>query len=118
MADHLVSLVVVSKHNDSIAQNLFCGRGALGELFEREVPVGLDLSRLAGFRWQIQDGKHRTHRRSYFLRCGKTGGIKCYGALQDIVNRAEDLWPSSRTSKDLVCSWLYLVDSTKKDEVR
>jgi hypothetical protein len=47
----------------------------------------------------------------------KPGGIKWYGALQDIVNRAEDLWLASPTSKDLIGSWLYLVDSTKKDEV-
>jgi len=47
----------------------------------------------------------------------KPGGIKCYGALQEIVNRAEDLWSASLTSKDLIGSWLYLVDSTKKDEV-
>src|SRR6266568_5082115 len=110
MADHLVSLVVVSKHNDSIAQNLFCGRGALGELFEREIPVRLNLRRLAGFRWGVQDGKHGAHRRSYSSEAEKPGGIKCYGALQDIVNRAEDLWPASLISKDLVGSWLYLVD--------
>jgi len=47
----------------------------------------------------------------------KPGGIKCYGALQEIVNRAEDLWSASLTSKDLIGGWLYLVDSTKKDEV-
>jgi len=48
----------------------------------------------------------------------KPGGIKCYGALQEIVNRAEDLWSASLTSKDLIGSCLYLVDSTEKGEVR
>ena len=88
MADYLVSLVVVPKDNDSIAQNPFCGRGALGELFERQIPVGLDLRRLL-----VSPGGFKMESVALIVAptpsdAEKPGGIKCYGALQEIVNRA------------------------------